>query len=71
MKESRVKAGDHVSVSLGRGEVEAFVLATFRVGSIEYATLCIPTQGVEHASISECEDRFTVRSDGLRLPVQT
>jgi hypothetical protein len=71
MKEQRVKAGDHVSVTLGRGEVAAFVLATFRVGSIEYSTLCIPTQGVEHTSISECEDRFTVRSDGLRLLVQT
>ncbi len=71
MNEQRIKAGDHVSVSLGRGEVEAFVLATFRVGLTEYATLCIPTEGVEHSSVPECEDRFTVRSDGLRLLVQT
>ncbi len=64
MKTQRVKAGDHVSVTLGRGEVAAFVLATFRVGPIEYSTLCIPAEGVEHSSVSDCEDRFTVRPMG-------
>jgi hypothetical protein len=66
-----VKAGDHVCVAMGRGEIEAFVLTTFRVGPTEYSTLCVPSNGAHHVSMSDCDDRFTVRSDQLRLLVQT
>jgi hypothetical protein len=67
MKEQRIKAGDQVSVSLGLGVTNAFVLATFRIGLTEYSTLRMPADGVEHAVGAKCEDRFTVRSDGLQL----
>ena len=66
MTRQRISVGDWVFTRLGRHEIEAFVLSTFTIGKVEYVTLCVPAEGVEHDSIEECTDRFTIRASDVR-----
>jgi hypothetical protein len=69
MTTPKVLSGDRVVTRLGVHEVDAFVLSTFYIGKTQYVTLCIPSEGVEHGSIEECSDRFTVRASDVRVSV--